>query len=28
MHKKAEGEKNVKCQCFGLRGSDSGRYKS
>ena len=28
MHRKAESEKNVKCQWFGLRGSDLGRYTS
>jgi len=28
MHKKAMGEKNIKCQRLGVRGSYSGSYTS
>ena len=28
MHRKTVGEKNVKCQWYGVRGSDSGWYTS
>jgi len=28
MHRKTVGEKNIKCQWLGVRGSYSGRYTS